>query len=67
MRSYILFLIDLVWLIAALGLLVWGAILMFKRRNGWKRGLGFAAMGALAMAARFVGPLWRVIHQCVGA
>ncbi len=66
MRSLALLLIDLGWLVAALGFLVWGGILLFKRRGRWKRGLCFVAVGALLMAARFMDSLWRVIHECVG-
>jgi hypothetical protein len=66
MRSLIMLLIDLIWLVAALGLLVWGSLPLFKQRGGWKRGVGFVAAGALLMAARYVGALWRVLHECVG-
>ena len=66
MRSFIVLLIDLAWLVAALGLLVWGSILLFKQQGRWKRGLGFATVGALLMAARFMGGLWRILHEWVG-
>ncbi len=62
-----LLLVDFVWLVAALGLLVWGGTLLFKQGGRWKRGLGFVAMGALLMAARFVDSLWRVINEWVGS
>ncbi len=66
MRSFILDLIDLVWLIAALGCLVWGVILLFSRGGHWKRGLGFVTVGGLLVAARYMGWLWQFIHKCVG-
>ena len=66
MRFFLLLLIDLVWLVAALGLLVWGSALLFKQRGRCKRGLGFVTVGALLMAARFMGSLWQVIHECMG-
>ncbi len=66
MRSIILLLIDLVWLAAALGLLVWGGILLFRQPGRWKRALGLVAVGALLMTARFLDSVWRVIYQCVG-
>lgn len=64
---FMLFLIDLTWLVAAFGLLAWGGIVLFKRPGRWKLGLGFVAVGALLMAARFVDCFWRVIHQCLGS
>ena len=66
MRSLIIPLIDFAWLVVALAFLVWGVTLLFKQRGRWKRGVGFVAAGALLMAARYVGALWRVLHECVG-
>ena len=67
MRSFILLVIDLGWLAAALAFLVWGGILLFKQRGRWKGGLGFVTAGVLLMAAHFMDPVWRVIHECVGS
>ena len=66
MRALILSVIDLVWLMVALGLLVWGSIILLKQRSRWGRGLGFVIGGGLLMAARFLDCGWRVIHKCVG-
>ncbi len=66
MRELLLLLIDLVWLVTALGLLGWGGFMLLKPRDRWKRALGFVTVGALFMAARFMGPVWQVIHEYVG-
>ncbi len=67
MRFSILLLIDLLWLAAALGFLVWGSIVLLKSRGRWKLGLGFVTVGGVLMAARFIGSLWDFIHECVGS
>ncbi len=67
MRSFIVVLIDLAWLAAALGLVASGGIVLFKKRSRWKHALGFVGAGAALLAARYIGWLWDAIHQCVGA
>jgi hypothetical protein len=67
MRSLILSLIDLAWLLAALGLLVWGIIIILRQRSRWRRGLGFMVGGGLLLGARFMDFVWRVLHQWLGS
>jgi len=66
MRSILLLLIDLLWLVSAIGFLIWGSILLFKQRRRWRRGLGFAILGAFLMAARYMDCVWLFIHKCLG-
>jgi len=66
MRSFILLLIDIIWLVSAIGLLIWGSVLLFKQRKRWKRGLSFVILGAILMATRYVGCIWMFLHKCLG-
>ncbi len=66
MRHLILILIDLLWLVASLGFLAGGAFVLLKKREQWKRAMGFVAIGAVLMAARFLDPVWHFIHTFVG-
>jgi len=66
MRSFILLLIDLTWLVSAIGLLIWGIVLLFKQRSRWMRGLGFVILGAILMGTRYIGCVWMFIHSCLG-